>query len=65
MTVMTKKNEALLDQLVAVAGDPLIVQEALHSLNEESSEPPKMREIIRRILEIRQRRNEFAHAGAK
>jgi len=59
---MTKKSEALLDQLVAVAGDPVIVEEALRSLNQEASEPPKMRDIIRRILEIKQRRNEVVHA---
>lgn len=58
MTVMTRKSEALLDQLVAIAGDPSIVQEALRELNEESAKPPEMREIVRRILEIRQRRNQ-------
>jgi hypothetical protein len=62
LTVMTKKSEALLEQLVAVAGDSAIVEEALRTLNEESSDPPKMPDIIRRILEIRQRRNELAHA---
>jgi hypothetical protein len=61
---MTKKSEALLDQLVAVAGDPVIVEEALKSLNQEAAEPPKLREIIRRILEIKQRRDENAHATA-
>lgn len=61
MTVMTKKSEALLDQLTAVAGDPDIVEEALRSLNEESSEPPELREIVRRMLEIRQRRNQAVH----
>lgn len=59
---MTKKSEALLDQLIAVAGDPVIVEEALRSLNQEASEPPKLPEIIRRILEIKQRRNELDHA---
>jgi hypothetical protein len=58
MTVMTRKSEALLDQLVAIAGDPLIVEEALRALNEESAEPPEMRDIVRRILEILQRRNQ-------
>lgn len=57
MTVMTKKSEALLDQLVAVAGDADIVEEALRSLREESHSPPEIREIIRRILELRDRRN--------
>lgn len=59
---MTKKSEALLDQLVAVAGDPEIVEEALKALNQETAEPPTLREIIRRILEIKQRRDEAAHS---
>lgn len=58
---MTKKSEALLEQLVAVAGDSAIVEEALRTLNEESSDPPKMRDIIRRIFEIKQRKNELAY----
>lgn len=61
---MTKKSEALLEQLVAIAGDSAIVEEALRTLNEESSAPPKMRDIIRRIFEIKQRRNELAHSTA-
>lgn len=62
---MTKKHEELLDQLIAVAGDPTIVEEALRTLNEDQPQPPDMRAVIRRILEIRQRRNQLAHAGAK
>lgn len=65
MTVMTKKSAALLDQLTAVAGDPDIVEEALRSLNEESSQAPDLREIIRRILEIRQRRAEVVPSTPK
>jgi hypothetical protein len=65
MTVMTKKREALLDQLIAVAGDPILVEQALRSLNEESATPPTMREIIRRILELRHKRNEVELAPAK
>ena len=61
---MTKKSEALLEQLVAIAGDSAIVEEALRTLNEEFSDPPKMRDIIRRIFEIKQRRNELAHSTA-
>ena len=65
MTVMTRKREALLDQLISVAGDPTIVEQALRSLNEEAHEPPDMRAIVRRILEIRLERNELAHATTK
>lgn len=65
MTVMTRKHEELLDQLMAVAGDPVIVQEALRSLNEDGSQPSDMRAVIRRILEIKQRRNQLVHAAAK
>lgn len=63
MTVMTKKHEALLDQLRSVAGDPAIVEEALRSLNEEAVQSSDLRAVIRRILEIKQRRNELVHAA--
>lgn len=64
MTVMTREREELLDQLIAVAGDATIVEAALRSLNEESVTPPDMRAVVRRILEIRQLRNQHVHAGA-
>lgn len=63
MTVMTKKHEALLDQLMSVAGDPAIVEEALRSLNEEAVPSSDLRAVIRRILEIKQRRNRLVHAA--
>lgn len=63
MTVMTKKHEALLDQLMSVAGDPAIVEEALRSLNEEAVQSSDLRAVIRRILEIKQRRNQLVHAA--
>lgn len=63
MTVMTKKHEALLDQLMSVAGDPAIVEEALRSLNEEAVQASDLRAVIRRILEIKQRRNQLVHAA--
>jgi len=63
MTVMTRKQEELLGQLVAIAGDSETVQQALRSLNEEASTPPDMRQVVRRILEIRQQRNELAHSA--
>jgi hypothetical protein len=65
VTVMTRKSSALLDQLTAVAGDPDIVEEALRSLNESSSHAPDLREIIRRILEIKQSRIEVAEPPIK
>ncbi len=58
---MTRKQEALLKQLVAVAGDPEIVEEALRTLNQESGSADDMRLIVRRILEIRLSRNTAAH----
>jgi len=61
--VMTKKHEALLDQLMSVAGDPAIVEEALRSLNEEAVQSSDLRAVIRRILEIKQRRNQLVHAA--
>jgi hypothetical protein len=63
LTVMTKKSEQLLDQLIAVAGDADTVEEALRSLIEEADSPPQMRDIVRRILEIRERRNQLAHSA--
>lgn len=63
MTVMTKKHEALLDQLMSVAGDPAIVEEALRSLNEEAVQSSDLRAVIRRILEIKQRRDQLVHAA--
>lgn len=55
MTVLTKKRERLLDQLVELAGDPLIVQEALRELNSELATPPNVEQIVRRILELKEK----------
>jgi hypothetical protein len=57
---MTKRQRELLDQLIAVAGSSDLVQEALRSLNEERREAPDLREVVRRILELRQKREEDA-----
>ena len=65
MTVMTKKGAELLEQLTAVAGDAEIVHEALSDLLAESSQPPELRDIIRRILEIRQQRTTGVPAEAR
>lgn len=62
MTVMTKKQEDLLDQLIAIAGEPELVEEALRSLNEESAAPPDLRAVVRRILELRQKQESMTHA---
>jgi hypothetical protein len=53
MAVMTRRHEDLLDQLVELAGDPLIVQRALRDLNAELEEPPKLEQLVRRILELK------------
>ncbi len=53
MTIMTRKNEAVLQQLIQLAGDSRVVEEALRSLNEESTKAPTMREVVRRILELK------------
>jgi hypothetical protein len=53
MTVTTRQQETLLDQLTAIAGSSQIVEEALRSVTESSTGRPTMRDIIRRILEIR------------
>lgn len=62
MTVMTRKSQALLDQLIAIAGDADTVEAALRSLNEESDSPPELRDIVRRILELLNQRNHETHA---
>ena len=53
MTVMTKKQVALLDQLVGVAGNADIVERALRDLNNERRDASDIRLVIRRIFEIR------------
>jgi hypothetical protein len=63
MTVLTKKRERLLDQLVELAGDPLIVQEALRELNSEHATPPNVEQIVRRILELKEREGQALAVG--
>lgn len=65
MTVMTRKQQEFLDQLIAVAGSPELVVEALKSLNAESSKPPGIREAVRRILELRKKRDEEVPAETR
>lgn len=62
MTVMTQKQKELLDQLIAVAGSSELVLEALKSLNEDSHDSNDIRNVIRRILELRHKREELASA---
>ena len=53
MTILTRKREALLEQLIELAGNPLIVQQALRELNSELSEPPTVEQIVRRIFQLK------------
>ena len=53
MTVLTCKQETLLDQLIELAGNPLIVQQALRELNGELSEPPTVEQLVRRIFSLK------------
>jgi hypothetical protein len=58
MTVMSREQEELVERLVAVAGDPRILQEALERLRNAGSVPLKLEDIIRMILEIKSERAE-------
>ena len=49
------QRESLLDKLVAFAGDPAIVEEALAALS-TGAQPPKLKDILVKILEIRAER---------
>jgi hypothetical protein len=63
MTVLTRKREALLDQLIGLAGDPTLVERAIRELNEESGSPPTMPQIVRRILVLKQELAQSAPAA--
>lgn len=54
LTVMTREQESLLDKLLELAGDATLLASVLRELNQKSSEPPTLREVIRRILERQQ-----------
>jgi hypothetical protein len=58
MTVMSKEQEALVERLVSVAGDPRILQEALERLRNTVPTPLKLEDIVRVILEIKAERAE-------
>jgi hypothetical protein len=51
LQTMTREQERLLRQLVELAGDPVIVQDALKQLAEE--ENPTLEKLVRRILELK------------
>ncbi|MHB1074245.1 MAG: hypothetical protein ACYC3Q_15790 [Gemmatimonadaceae bacterium] len=57
MVRISRKHEELLDQLVGLAGSPLLVQDVLRALNEELGRAPRLDEVVRRIL-IEQERQE-------
>ena len=54
MTVMTRSNSKLLDQLIGLAGNAELVHQALLELNQQAEEPPTLEQIIRRILELKE-----------
>ena len=53
MTVMTRQNNELLEQLISLAGSSEVVERALRDLNEELARPPRVREVAKRILELK------------
>ena len=57
MVRISRKHEELLDQLVGLAGSPLLVQDVLRALNQELGRAPRLDEVVRRIL-IEQERQE-------
>jgi len=52
MELLTKDQERLLERLIELAGDPLIVQEALRRIVAEEAEPT-LDDLIRKILALR------------
>jgi hypothetical protein len=53
MTVLSRKSEAFLEQLIQLAGDPDIVRQALRTLNDELQRPPTAEELVERILTLK------------
>lgn len=51
MTVMTRQNTQLLEQLIGLAGSSEVVERTLRDLNQELGRPPQLREVVKRILE--------------
>lgn len=57
MTIMTRGEEQMLQRLVAFAGDPVILEDALVELRDELPTPPTLDELLRKIVKIREARN--------
>lgn len=53
MTVMTRREEELLDQLIEIAGDAELVRQVIVDLNTSLGKPPEVAEIVREILRRR------------
>jgi hypothetical protein len=48
-------DEHIIRRLVDFAGDPAIVEEALEALRNELSEPPTLEQLLKKILELREK----------
>ena len=55
MATITRNSEALLHRLLELAERPEVLEQALVELSGESKEPPTRADVIRRILELKQR----------
>ena len=53
MTVMTRREEELLDQLIEIAGDAELVRHVIVDLNTSLGKPPQVADIVREILRRR------------
>lgn len=56
MIVMTRKQERLVDTLVAFAGDPLILHEAPDIARTAEKGRPELAELLRIVLKLREGR---------
>ena len=54
MRVLTREQERLLRRLIDLAGDPVIVQDALKQLAHEEEEP-SLEKLVQRILELKKK----------
>ncbi len=64
MTVMTKKQVRVLDQLMSVAGSAEIVERALRELNTEGDGATDIKRVVRRIIEIQNQSGSELHAAS-
>jgi hypothetical protein len=65
MTVMSRNQEDLLRRLVAFAGDAVIVQKALHQLNEELESPPTLDQVLVKILQLKNDKQSSTELAAR